>query len=418
LFIQRQQRKIREFTYVFESDAYQSPDLTILSNQVAKGGITEIAYQQEPSTVVWGVKADGQLVGMTYLRDQQVIAWHRHKIGGVTDAATITVTDYANIAVGTELTLTKSDGTTVTFTSEASSGAAPAETLGWRPNESQDTTADNIFTAVNAHADFTVANPAANVVTVVESARAGAGFLSISSSDTTRLAVTNEDIAKVESLSVIPSTTSGEDELWIIVQRKINGTTRRFIEFIEARFDIDEGRSQDTAFFVDSGLGYSGTASASVSGLDHLEGQAVQILGNGDVYPNQNISSGDISSLSPTVTAAQVGLAYDSTVKTLRPEAGSEDGTAQGKTKRVFEVTIRFLATLGAKAGPSTTSLDEIQFRTGSHPMDSAPPLFSGDKTIQFRGGWGTEGQIVVQQQQPLPMHLTAIITRLVTQDG
>ena len=125
IFIQRQQRKLREFTYAFESDSYQSPDLTILSPQVAKGGISEIAYQQEPNTTIWGVKADGQLVGLTYLRDQQVIAWHRHKIGGVSGACTITVSDYANIAVGTTLKLTKSDGQTVTFTSEAAGGSKP-----------------------------------------------------------------------------------------------------------------------------------------------------------------------------------------------------------------------------------------------------------------------------------------------------
>jgi len=73
---------------------------------------------------------------------------------------------------------------------------------------------------------------------------------------------------------------------------------------------------------------------------------------------------------------------------------------------------------LGAKIGPTTSKLDEVQFRSGSDPMDSSPPLFTGDKTMQFRGSWEDEGQIVIQQQQPLPMHLTAIITRLITNDG
>jgi hypothetical protein len=82
LYIQRQKRKIREFVYSFEQDSFSSPDLTILSNQVGKGGIEEIVYQQEPSTVVWGRRNDGQLIGLTYMRDQQVIAWHRHKIAG------------------------------------------------------------------------------------------------------------------------------------------------------------------------------------------------------------------------------------------------------------------------------------------------------------------------------------------------
>ena len=423
LFIQRQQRKLREFTYSFESDAYNSPDLTILSNQVAKGGITEIAYQQEPSTIVWAVKADGQLVGMTYLRDQNVVAWHRHKLGGVSGACTITVTDYANIATGATLKLTKSDGSTVTFTCQGAGSSPSPETNKFFHNESNNTTADNIYTAINLHADFTVANPAANVVTVTETTRLGVNPLTVVSSDTTRLATTDQGIALVESLSIIPSTTSGEDELWMIVQRTVNGSTRRYVEFMDARFDLDEGKTQDTAFFVDSGLSYDGSATATISGLDHLLNDTVHFLGNGDVYSTQAITGysvgySGLSSISPTVKKAQIGLPYYSTIKTLRPEAGSDDGVAQGKIKRVFEVTIRFIQTLGAFVGPLTSELDELQFRQGSDPMDSAPPLFTGDKTIKFRGSWESEGQVVVQQKQPLPMHIAAIILRLITNDG
>ena len=419
IFIQRQQRKLREFTYAFESDSYQSPDLTILSPQVAKGGISEIAYQQEPNTTIWAVKADGQLVGLTYLRDQQVIAWHRHKIGGVSGACTITVSDFANIAAGTVLKFTKSNGQTVTFTSETAGSGAPTDTdFGFRPNESNNTTADNIFTRINAHADFTVANPAAAVVTVEETLRKGAAPLTVESSDTARLTTTNQEISIVESLSVIPSSNNGEEELWMIVQRTINGVTRRYIEFMEATFDTRESSTKKNAFFIDSGLSYNSTATATISGLDHLEGQTVSILGDGSVYAAQSVTSGGISSLSPAVSEVQIGLSYESIVKTLRPEAGADDGTAQGKTKRVFDLTARFIQTLGAKVSEDGINYDEIQFRAGSSSMDGSPPLFSGDKQIQFRGGWETEGQVYIKQDQPLPIHITAILTRLVTNDG
>ncbi len=414
IFIQRQQRKIREFAYLFDSDSYQSPDLTILSNQVAKGGVTEIAYQQEPSTVIWGVKADGQLVGMTYLRDQQVVAWHRHKIGGVSGSCTITVSDYANIADGTTLTFTKSDGTTVTFTSTTGT----AGTDEFRTQTNNNTTADNIYTAINAHADFTVANPAAAVVTVEETTRAGAGPLTVTSSDTTRLTTTDQAIAVVESLAIIPSSTTGEEEVWMIVQRTINGTTRRYVEYLSDQFDIEESQAKGDAFFVDSGLTYSSTATASISGLDHLEGEAVSILGDGSVYTKRNVSSGAVTSIDPTVTKAQIGLTQQCTMKTLRPEAGGDDGTAQGKTKRDFEVTLRLIDTLGGKVGPDTSNLDEIIFRTGSDPMDSSPPLFTGDKKVNIRGGWDAAGQMVYTNDEPLPAHITALITRIITHDG
>ena len=422
IFIQRQQRKIREFVYQFDSDSFQSPDLTILSNQVAKGGITEIAYQQEPSTIIWGVKADGQLIGMTYLRDQQVVAWHRHKLGGTSGSCTVTVTDYSNIAVGTTLIFTKSDGSTVTYTSEAAGGTAPSDTdYGWRPNESNDTSADNIYSRIEASkatTGLTTSNPAANVLTITETTRAGAGPLTVVSSDTTRLATTDQAIPIVESLAIIPSSTTGEEEVWMTVQRTINGTTRRYVEFLENQFDVDEDQTKADAFFVDCGLTYSGSSASSITGMDHLEGEAVTLLGDGSVYTKRNISSGAVSDVLPAIVKGHVGLAQQCKMKTLRPEAGGDDGTAQSKTKRDFEVTLRFISTLGGQIGPDTSNLDEIIFRTGSDPMDSSPPLFTGDKKVNIRGGWDTDGQMLYLNDEPLPVHITALITRIITHDG
>ena len=85
LFLQRASRKVREYVYQFESDAYTAPDLAILAEHITEGGVTEMAYQQEPDSVVWMVRSDGVLLGMTYERAQDVIGWHRHIIGG-TDA--------------------------------------------------------------------------------------------------------------------------------------------------------------------------------------------------------------------------------------------------------------------------------------------------------------------------------------------
>ena len=102
----------------------------------------------------------------------------------------------------------------------------------------------------------------------------------------------------------------------------------------------------------------------------------------------------------------------------MRPEIGSEDGTAQGKTKRIFEVMIRFINTLGCKYGPSVSDLDEILFRDSDDPMDSAAPLCTGDKTVFFHGGWETEGQIIIVQDQPFPLTVSSVVTRLTNNDG
>ena len=82
IYVQRAGRKARELAYVYEVDGFRSPDMTILAEHIMEGGVTQIAYQQEPYSVVWMVRNDGQLIGLTYERDQDVIGWHRHIIGG------------------------------------------------------------------------------------------------------------------------------------------------------------------------------------------------------------------------------------------------------------------------------------------------------------------------------------------------
>jgi hypothetical protein len=82
LFLQRSSRKVREYVYQFETDAYTAPDLAILAEHITETGIIDMAYQQEPDSVVWMVRTDGVLLGMTYERAQDVIGWHRHLIGG------------------------------------------------------------------------------------------------------------------------------------------------------------------------------------------------------------------------------------------------------------------------------------------------------------------------------------------------
>ena len=412
LFVQRAKRKMREFSYNFNTDGYHAPDMTILAENVTESGIKEIALQQEPDNIIWAVRNDGLLIGMTYRRDENVVAWHQHKIGGVSGAATVTVTDFANIAVGTTIKLTKSDGETITFTSEAVSGSAPSETNGWRPNTDNNTTADNIFTAINANEFFTVANPGANVVTIKETARAGVGFLSVETSDTIRLVATSQSHALVESVATIPGDLD-EDEVWVIVQRTINGATKRYIEYFKS---FEFGTDIEDAFFLDSGLSYTGSSATTLSGLTHLEGESVTILANGATHPNKSVASGAIT-LDRSTTKAHVGLGFTSTLQSMRLDAGAADGTSQGKIKRIHDVTVRLYRSVGVKVGSSVTQTDIIPFRSSADDMGQAVPLFSGDKTVEFDGGFDEDGFVVVIQDQALPLTVLSLYPRLTTFD-
>ena len=88
LYIQRAGRKIREMAYRYESDAYVSRDLTILSEHITEPGLVQLAYVQEPDSIIYGVRSDGCLVALTYEPDQDVAAWSRVVTDGVVESIT------------------------------------------------------------------------------------------------------------------------------------------------------------------------------------------------------------------------------------------------------------------------------------------------------------------------------------------
>ena len=220
------------------------------------------------------------------------------------------------------------------------------------------------------------------------------------------------DSGIVESITAIPS--GAEDQVYLSVKRTINSATVRHIVFLKS---INFGSDITDAFFVDSGLTYSGSATTTITGLNHLEGETVQILADGSAHADKTVSGGSIT-LDRSATKVHIGLGFTSFIKTLRLEGGANDGTSQGKIKRIHGVTARFLDTVGAELGPDVSNLDRIPFRDSSMAMDTAVPMFTGDKEISFPAGYDNEAQVVIQQSQPLPMTVLAIMRRSNTFDA
>ena len=307
------------------------------------------------------------------------------------------------------IVLTKADGTTTTFTSATSSTTGKFHTA-----TSNNQTATNLKTLIDADSDFT-ATVSSNVVTITETSPLSTGFLTVTSlDDSTRLTKTDEGKAVCESVAVIP-TDDTEYQVYVIVKRTINGATRRFVEILNV-FDFDQ--TDNTSFnFLDSALSYSGSAVTTISGLDHLEGQTVSILANGATHPDKTVSSGSIT-LDRSSTSVKVGLAYTSLLQTMRLNAGSQNGTSQGKTKRIYDITVRMFETIGVEVGPDLNNLERIPFRSSADSMDEGIPPFTGDKEVEFRGNYETDGFIFVRQTQPLPFTILSLYPRLNTNDG
>lgn len=225
--------------------------------------------------------------------------------------------------------------------------------------------------------------------------------------------------AVVESVAVIPSTAGDpssvdrdnipHDQVWLIVKRTIDGNTVRYVEFIED--DFSDTDLLEDAFYVDSGLTYNDVAASTITGLDHLEGETVQVVADGAAHPDRTVASGSIT-LDDSYTKVHIGLYAIAEVDTLNIEPAVRDGSSQGRLKRIPTVVLRFDRSVGGEVcnNPDLDEWDPIFFRSAGDPMDAPPPLFTGDKRMALECGWSREAQMKFRQPQPLPWNLVAII--------
>ena len=217
--------------------------------------------------------------------------------------------------------------------------------------------------------------------------------------------------AKILSAVALPADDGELDELWALIER--DGA--KSIERLARWWDEDDNMAISDAFFVDSGVTFTGPISAITSGLEHLNGRKVAVVADGAVLPDQTVSAGGLPlPLGFTASKVHVSLRYTARLRSLRPEVRDASGqTSQGKRKRLVSLILRLLDAAGVRVNADGTHNDNVIDRPGSARMDAPVPLFSGDteaKTVS--GNWERAGQFDLISDDPLPLTLIAALPR------
>lgn len=249
--------------------------------------------------------------------------------------------------------------------------------------------------------------------------------------------------AVVESVITIPGSNDEDqdypsderNEIWMIVKRTIDGNTTRYIEFGEyyysgpLREDYDTEAlwraavrtSQADAFYVDCGLTYSGSATTTVTGLTHLEGETVKVLADGVPQPDKVVSSGSIT-INDAATKIHVGLPYTHKYESLKLASATSEGTGVGKVKIITSVGLILLDT--AEFSMTTTDYDDvsgrrmhdlytIRFDQDYYDPDDAVPLFTGEITPSTEGAYSRDARIYIEGDTPLPFTLLGLAPQM-----
>lgn len=222
----------------------------------------------------------------------------------------------------------------------------------------------------------------------------------------------------VESLVSIPNPVG--DQLWMIVNRTIDGGTNRHIEFMEDRFEPIEGtlKNANDAFYVDSGVTIDTNISTDiVTGLDHLEQETVSILVDGKVHADKLVSGGQVT-LDYTGNKIHAGLSYESNIVTMPLVPKDLALNTNGRILSAASSFFSFDNTLGGRVGKFGETLDDIELRKGDDLMDTQVSLFSGLHHQNLVTSGDRRFQIHINQDQPLPMMVLSFAADLDIGEG
>ena len=293
-------RKLREFAYSFETDAFQAQDLTIISEHITGTGIKHMAYAEEPNSIIWIVREDGQLIGCTYEREQDVVGFHTHNLNG-----------------------------------------------------------------------------------------------------------------DVESLAIMPGQYG--DELWVVVKRTVNGKTLRFIEYLSE--DFQTSYTREDGKFLDSHITYNGAATTIISGINHLIGETVGIIGDG-IKQEDRIVSNDGTITIDSASNVVVGLKYKSIIESLDIDVGGDYGSSHASTRSMGEVYLNLYRSLGGSVGLDASSLADLTYRSEiDGPMQTEPDIYTGFISADVNSKYRREAKIRIETEDPYPFTVLSITAEVETTD-
>jgi hypothetical protein len=366
---------VRELGYSWQASGFVTGDLSIRSTHLFDNfDITDMCYSKAPQPLLWFISSTGSMLGLTYIPEQQIGAWHQHETDGDFETC-------AAVAEGAEDRL-------YVIVKRTIGGVTKRYVERFASRQIGDIE-DCFF--VDSGLTYDGTNTTATTVTVTGGTTWGpADVLTITASS---------------ALFQFPATTDVGDA---IVLTDANGNTYRLTILSTTSTTVATAR---TDLVLPVALRSVATAVWSfardtVAGLTHLEGKTVSILADGAVMPQVTVTGG-VAVLQRASTVVHVGLPYVSDLETL-PMALQMEAFGQGRAKNVNEAFLRVYRSSGIFVGPNADNLVEAKQRT-TEPYGSPPALKTDEISVKLTPTWQQAGRIYVRQSDPLPLTIVGL---------
>jgi len=211
-----------------------------------------------------------------------------------------------------------------------------------------------------------------------------------------------------ESIAVLPSSgneSTDEDEVWVSVERTINGTTRRHIEHFQVGNTTKQNAGDaDNMWYLDAAVKTTGSGLTTITGLDHLEGETVCVLADG-IKGSYIVSSGSIT-LSVPADTVLVGLAVTSEFEPFDLEV---EGSFS-KRKQLYDSKLMVWRSLGGSVAHDGQDYQDLIYHTAGETMDESVPLKDGWIEVFHESSYARQKYWRIKHDEPYPFTLQAVI--------
>jgi hypothetical protein len=379
LYVQRGGTTVRKAAWMWEKDKYVALDITRIAKHIAKGetaalsGIEDMDYQSEPMSILWAVRADGQLLGMVYEPEENIYPWFR----------VITDGEFESVAT---ITAEGEEDQVWLIVKRTIDGVTKRYVEYFKPHEFYNVYEDAFFVdsgltwdggAAVDITNITQANPA--VVSAVHSFTDG---MKVRITDVLGMTEVNQGLTTAYTVA---GAVAG-------VSFQLSGITSVGWTAYESGGTVQR-------------------VANSVSGLTHLNGKSLAVLTNHGKHPACTVAAGAIA-LTYYANLITGGLSYNYNLQPMKIEPGTAEGTSRGRKKRIYALSCAFYETAGVKWGPDATHLTDVPFGVGD-----APTLFTGDKVTDFDADFDTGASVYLQGSSPLPCTVLSVAPKMAVVD-
>ncbi|MBF8733104.1 hypothetical protein IRZ59_21985 [Pseudomonas guariconensis] len=383
VYVQARGSRVSSFGYSINADGFSAEDLTIFSAHLFRGyELTNVAYQKIPDSIVWYVRDDGILLGMTFLPEQQVVGWHWHDTDGF------------------------------------------VESIACIPENQEDALYLLVRRTVNGVQKRYVERMVSRQLKSIEDAffvDCGLTYDGRNTDSAQTLTVSGgatwlyPEVVTLSAAGHTPFTAGSVGARYALTRTILLPNGDRDISVVRVEVTAYVSPTQVTAkLLIICPEQLRGIATSTwsrqvktLSGLGHLEGKEVSILADGNVQPRVTVVGGAIT-LQSHAGIVHAGLPYISDMETLDIELKQASETVLDKKIAVTSLTVLVEESRGILAGSDKDRLYEHKPERSSYELPIE--MLTGQAKIPISNDWEGKGRVFIRQEDPLPLSVLGVI--------